>query len=119
MLYYIYFYTLYILYIYIIQRTSILVSARCSWSGDVSFAGLHVLRWFNNCLLAQKKIGVARYDACDALQLLLGKKDGPCTRCEYIDASSPFAAQGLQKVARHGLFSGGLWCLDTGPNRTW
>ncbi|CAK9010740.1 unnamed protein product [Durusdinium trenchii] len=45
-----------------------------------------------------------QYDACDALQLLLGKKDGPCTRCEYIDASSPFAAQGLQKVPLPEVF---------------
>ena len=39
-----------------------------------------------------------QYEACDALQLLLGKQDGPCSRCQYIDASSAFAAVGLKKV---------------------
>lgn len=46
-----------------------------------------------------------QYDACDALQLLLGKQDGPCTRCQYIDISSPFAASGLKKIPSPQLFS--------------
>ena len=56
-------------------------------------------------------------DACDALQLLLGKQDGPCTRCEYIDATSPFAATGLQKTPPPESFSSAsqisVACNDT------
>ncbi|CAK9072166.1 Uncharacterized protein SCF082_LOCUS35550 [Durusdinium trenchii] len=44
-------------------------------------------------------------DACDALQLLLGKQDGSCTRCRYMEASTSFAESGLRKVPLPESFS--------------
>ena len=52
-------------------------------------------------------------DACDALQLLHGQVDGTCTRCLYIDASTPFASKGLTKVPLPETFPSGAQLVAT------
>ncbi|CAE6973297.1 unnamed protein product [Symbiodinium sp. CCMP2592] len=39
-----------------------------------------------------------QYEACDMLQQLSGQEAGSCSKCQYIDASSEYAAKGMQKV---------------------
>ncbi|CAK9000608.1 unnamed protein product [Durusdinium trenchii] len=49
-----------------------------------------------------------QFEACDTLQLILGKEDGPCMRCQYIDTTSPdgrsFAAVGMSKIPLPEIF---------------
>ena len=40
----------------------------------------------------------AQYEACDALQMISGQKQGQCAQCQYLDSSISYAVQGVKKL---------------------